>query len=108
IPAPPWSSIQAEHGTIAAEASTTIEEEAVEVDAVVERRDGYVLFGDPLSESVRYTDASGLDLDQVRNVQAEIEWEQRWEQALPQGAQRSEERRVGKASSSRWATEDEK
>src|SRR5699024_8326300 len=88
IPAPPWSSIQAEHGTIAAEASTTIEEEADEVDAVVERRDGYVLFGDPLSESVRYTDASGLDLDQVRNVQAEIEWEQRWKQPRPKGAQR--------------------
>src|SRR5699024_86822 len=87
IPTPPWSSIQAEHAAIAAEASTTIEEEAVEVDAVVERRDGYVLFGDPLSEDARYTDESGLDLARVRNVQAEIEWEQRWEQALPQGAQ---------------------
>src|SRR5699024_5435296 len=87
IPTPPWSSIQAEHAAIAAEASTTIEEEAVEVDAVVERRDGYVLFGDPLSEDARYTDESGLDLARVRNVQAEIEWEQRWEQTLPQGFQ---------------------
>ena len=87
ISTPPWSSIQAEHASIAAEASTTIEEEAVEVDVVVERRDGYVLFGDPLSEDARYTEESGLEPARVRNVQAEIEWEQRWEQALPQGAQ---------------------
>src|SRR5699024_6404962 len=40
IPAPPWASIQAEHASIAAEASTVIDSEAVEVDAVVERRDG--------------------------------------------------------------------
>src|SRR5699024_11782858 len=82
IPTPPWASIQAEHASIAAEASTVIDSEAVEVDAVVERRDGYVLFGDPLSESARYTEESGLYVAQVRNIQAEIEWEQRWEQAL--------------------------
>ena len=58
IPPPPWSSIQAEHAAIAAEASTTIEEEAVEVDAVVER--GFDLYlgqksamehsGDPIQD----------------------------------------------------------
>lgn len=87
IPTPPWASIQAEHTGIAAEASTVIDEETVEVDAVVERREGYVLVGDPLSDGARYSEESGLDLGQVRNVQAEIEWEQRWEQALPQGSQ---------------------
>src|SRR5699024_4571870 len=75
IPTPPWASIQAEHASIAAEASAVIDSEAVEVDAVVERRDGYVLFGDPLSESARYTEESGLYVAQVRNIQAEIEWE---------------------------------
>jgi|GEM_PF-1508099 len=87
IPTPPWASIQAEHASIAAEASTVIEDETVEVDAIVQRREGYVLFGDPISDGARYREESGLDLEQVRNVQAEIEWEQRWEQTLPQGFQ---------------------
>src|SRR5699024_6856004 len=82
IPTPPWASIQAEHASIAAEASTVIEDETVEVDAIVQRREGYVLFGDPISDGARYREESGLDLEQVRNVQAEIEWEQRWEQTL--------------------------
>ncbi|HLR95218.1 MAG TPA: FtsK/SpoIIIE domain-containing protein, partial [Jiangellaceae bacterium] len=87
IPTPPWASIQAEHTGIATEASTVIDEEIVEIDAVVERREGYILFGDPLSDGARYSEESGLDLAQVLNVQAEIEWEQRWEQTLPQGFQ---------------------
>src|SRR5699024_8333215 len=59
----------------------------VEVDAIVQRREGYVLLGDPISDGARYREESGLDLEQERNVQAEIEWEQRWEQTLPQGFQ---------------------
>lgn len=87
IPTPPWASIQAEHAGIGAEASTVIDQETVEVDAVVERRQGFILVGDPVSDDSRYSEESGLELAQVRNVQAEIEWEQRWQQALPQGAQ---------------------
>ncbi|MDN5688857.1 MAG: hypothetical protein L0G94_19575, partial [Brachybacterium sp.] len=87
IPTPPWASIQAEHAGIGSEASTTINDESVEVDAVVERRQGFILVGDPVSADSLYSEESGLELAQVRNVQAEIEWEQRWEQALPQGAQ---------------------
>ncbi|MCG7309693.1 FtsK/SpoIIIE domain-containing protein [Brachybacterium sp. ACRRE] len=85
IPSPPWQSIQAEHQSIGQHCSTVIDDENVEVDAVVERREGFVLIGDPLAQDAQYTDASGLTPEQVRNVQAEIEWEQRWEQTLPQG-----------------------
>jgi len=87
IPTPPWHTIQSEYGAIAAECSTLIEGEAVDVDVVVDRRSGYLLVGDPLSEDAKYAEDSGLTVDQVRNVQAEIEWEKRWEQTLPQGAQ---------------------
>lgn len=87
IPTPPWHTIQSEYGTIAAQCSTVIENESVDVDVVVDRRSGYLLVGDPLSEDARYAEDSGLTVDQVRNVQAEIEWEKRWEQTLPQGAQ---------------------
>ncbi|WP_157773471.1 FtsK/SpoIIIE domain-containing protein [Brachybacterium vulturis] len=87
IPTPPWASIQAEHAGIGSEASIMVGQEKVEVDAVVERRQGFILVGDPVSDDSRYSEESGLELAQVRNVQAEIEWEQRWEQALPQGAE---------------------
>ncbi|GAA1490970.1 FtsK/SpoIIIE domain-containing protein [Brachybacterium sacelli] len=87
IPTPPWQTIQSEYLGIAAECSTVIDDESVEVDAVVERREGFLLIGDPLSDGARYTEESGIDLQSVRNVQAEIEWEKRWEQTLPQGAQ---------------------
>lgn len=87
IPTPPWQTIQAEYQSIASECSTVIDEEEVEVDAVVERREGYVLIGDPLSDGARYSSDSGLQLEQVRHVQDEIRWEQRWEQSLPQGFQ---------------------
>ena len=87
IPTPPWHTIQSEYGTIAAECSTVIEGEPVDVDVVVDRRSGYVLIGDPLSDGARYAKDSGLTVEKVQNVQAEIEWEKRWEQTLPQGAQ---------------------
>ena len=87
IPTPPWASIQAEHAGIGSEASTVSGQEKVEVDAVVERRQGFILIGDPVSDGSRYSEESGLELAQVRNVQAEIEWEQRWEQTLAQRAQ---------------------
>ncbi|MGP9684000.1 FtsK/SpoIIIE domain-containing protein [Brachybacterium sp. AOP3-A1-3] len=87
IPTPPWHTIQSEYGTIAAACSTVIEGEPVDVDVVVDRRSGYVLVGDPLSDGARYAEDSGLTVEQVQNVQAEIEWEKRWEQTLPQGAQ---------------------
>ncbi|UQN30541.1 FtsK/SpoIIIE domain-containing protein [Brachybacterium kimchii] len=85
IPTPPWQSIQAEHQSIAQHCSTVIDEQAADVDAVVDRREGFVLVGDPLSDDAEYTDDSGLTLQQVRNIQSEIEWEQRWQQTLPQG-----------------------
>lgn len=87
IPDPPWQTIQSEHQSIAAECSTVIEDQQVEVDAVVERREGFVLIGDPLSDGALYAESSGLELQRVRNIQSEIEWEQRWEQTLPQGFQ---------------------
>lgn len=87
IPTPPWHTIQSEYGTIAAACSTVIENEPVDVDVVVDRRSGYLLVGDPLSDGARYSEDSGLSVEQVQNVQAEIEWEKRWEQTLPQGAQ---------------------
>jgi len=87
IPTPPWASIQSEQESIAAACSTVIGDEQVDVDVVVDRRSGFVLVGDPLSDSALYSEDSGLGLEQVRNVQAEIEWEKRWEQTLPQGAQ---------------------
>ncbi|MFI8778086.1 FtsK/SpoIIIE domain-containing protein [Brachybacterium paraconglomeratum] len=86
ITTPPWASIQSEHASIAAACSTVIGDEQVDVDAVVDRRNGFVLVGDPLSADATYAEDSGLTLEQVRNVQAEIEWEKRWEQTLPQGA----------------------
>ncbi|WP_394217029.1 FtsK/SpoIIIE domain-containing protein [Brachybacterium vulturis] len=87
IPTPPWHTIQSEYATIAAACSTVIEGESVDVDVVVDRRSGYVLVGDPLSDGARYAEDSGLTVDHVQNVQAEIEWEKHWEQTLPQGAQ---------------------
>ncbi|MGP5672878.1 FtsK/SpoIIIE domain-containing protein [Brachybacterium alimentarium] len=87
IPTPPWHTIQSEYGTIAAACSTVIEGEPVDVDVVVDRRGGYMLVGAPLSDGARYAEESGLTVEQVQNVQAEIEWEKRWEQTLPQGAQ---------------------
>ncbi|MGP9736523.1 FtsK/SpoIIIE domain-containing protein [Brachybacterium sp. AOP42-C2-15] len=87
IPTPPWHTIQSEYATIAAACSTVVEGESVDVDVVVDRRNSYLLVGDPLSEDARYAEDSGLTVEQVRNVQAEIEWEKRWEQTLPQGAQ---------------------
>ena len=87
IPTSPWHTIQSEYGTIAAACSTVIEGEPVDVDVVVDRRSGYVLVGDPLSDGARYAKDSGLTVEKVQNVQAEIEWEKRWEQTLPQGAQ---------------------
>lgn len=86
IPTPPWASIQSEQASIASACTAVIGVEQVDVDVVVDRRAGFVLVGDPLSEDATYTNASGLSLEQVRNVQAEIEWEKRWEQTLPQGA----------------------
>lgn len=87
IPTPPWHTIQSEYGTIAAACSTVIEGEPVDVDVVVDRRSGYILVGDPLSDGAEYAEDSGLTVEQVQNVQVEIEWEKRWEQTLPQGAQ---------------------
>lgn len=89
IHTPPWHTIQSEYGTIAAQCSTVIEGESVDVDVdvVVDRRSGYVLAGDPLSDGARYSEDSDLSVEKVQNVQAEIEWEKRWEQTLPQGAQ---------------------
>lgn len=87
IPTPPWHTIQTEYATIAAACSTVIGDEQVDVDVVVDRRKGFVLVGDPLSEGARYAEDAGLTVEQVRNIQAEIEWEKRWEQTLPQGAQ---------------------
>src|SRR5699024_11717928 len=46
-----------------------------------------VLLGGPIPDGACCREEAGLDLEQVRNVQAEIEWEQRWEQTLPQGFQ---------------------
>lgn len=87
IPTPPWHTIQSEYCTIAAQCSTVIEGEPVDVDVVVDRRGGYILVGDPLSDGALYAKDSGLTVEQVYSVQAEIEWEKRWEQTLPQGAQ---------------------